>query len=62
MLDNLETIDELAARWKVKKPWVYKQTMKKDADSIPRINVGKYIRFVPEKVDAWLLNRQNPSE
>ena len=59
MLQNLETIDELADRLKVQKSWIYKQTRLSGDDSIPKIRVGKYLRFEPEKVDSWLLSQQS---
>ena len=53
------TKDELAARWRVSKQWLYKQTMLKGEDAIPRVKVGKYLRFESQKADAWLLSQQS---
>lgn len=61
MYQNLETIDELKARWKVKKSWLYARTRETGVDSIPRVKIGKYLRFVPSEVDAWL-KKQNEAE
>ena len=61
MYQDLETIDELANRWKIKKSWLYTKTMNTGKGSIPRIKVGKYLRFVPEEADEWL-KKQNESE
>ena len=58
MYQNLETIDELAKRWKVKKSWLYVRTRETGEGSIPRIRMGKYLRFEPEETDGWL-KRQN---
>lgn len=59
MLRKLETIDELSDRWKVQKSWLYNHTRQSGDDSIPKIKIGKYLRFEPEKVDSWLLRQQN---
>jgi excisionase family DNA binding protein len=58
MLANLETVEELAKRWRVPLSWVYANTRRRGEGSIPLVKVGKYIRFIPEKVDAWLLGRE----
>lgn len=43
-MENAEllTVDELADALKVPKSWIYDKTRK---DEIPRIKVGKYLRF-----------------
>ena len=58
MIQKLETIDELKDRWRVKRSWIYQKTRETGEGAIPRIKVGKYLRFIPEEVDEWLL-RQN---
>jgi len=58
MYQILETMDELSGRWKVQKSWLYARTRQTGPGSIPRVKMGKYIRFVPEDVDAWL-RKQN---
>ena len=58
MYQNLETVDELAARWRVKKCWLYQRTKETGEGSIPRVKMGKYLRFEPEAVDAWLRKQQ----
>lgn len=55
---NLLTIDEMANTLKVPKSWLYSRTRETGAGSIPRIRVGKYIRFIKDDVMAWL-NKQN---
>ena len=61
MYKNMETIDELSERLKVPKSWLYGKTRETGEGSIPRVKVGKYLRFVPSEVDAWL-KKQNESE
>jgi hypothetical protein len=57
MLEKLETPDELVARWKCPKSWLYARTRERGDDAIPRVKMGKYLRFIPEQVDNWLLKR-----
>lgn len=54
MNDNLLTVDELAKRLKVPKSWIYSRTRQTGPGTIPKINIGKYIRFPESKVFAWL--------
>jgi len=61
MYRNFETIDELADRWKIKKSWLYAKTRETGQNSIPKIKIGKYLRFVPEEVDGWL-KKQNEAD
>ena len=52
------TVDELAERLKVPKSWIYSRTRETGPASIPKLKVGKYIRFVESEVMDWL-KRQN---
>ena len=54
MNDDLLTTDELAEVLKVPKSWVYEKTRDKGNDSIPRVRVGKYVRFNIHDVLEWL--------
>jgi hypothetical protein len=58
-LDRLEpgdilTPQELAKRLKVPLSWVYKQSARHDAGSIPVLRCGMYLRFSWPEVCAWL--------
>jgi excisionase family DNA binding protein len=57
-LEGIETVEELAARWRVPVSWIYGKTRERGEGSIPLVKMGKYIRFIPEQVDAWLLGRE----
>jgi excisionase family DNA binding protein len=61
MYENLITIPELAEQLRVQVSWVYGKTRETGPDAIPRVRVGKYIRFEKAAVDAWLekQNRRN---
>jgi len=48
------TIDEMAETLKVPKSWLYSRTRITGPDAIPRIKVGKYIRFEYQAVMDWL--------
>ena len=54
MNQNLLTVDELAKSLNVPKSWVYSRTRVIGTDSMPRIKVGKYCRFVLNDVLDWL--------
>ena len=51
---ELLTVSEMAAVLKVKPSWLYFRTMKKGEGAIPRIRIGKYLRFNPVEVMAWI--------
>ena len=54
---SLVDTDGLAAYLNVSKSWVYEKTREKGNGSIPRVMVGKYVRFNIHDVLEWL-NRQ----
>ncbi len=58
MDQNLLTVGELAEFLSVPKSWVYSRTRQTGPDSMPRIKVGKYCRFVLNDVLDWLKNQQ----
>jgi len=51
---DLLTVDELAEALRVPKSWVYSRTRQTEAGSIPRVQVGKYIRFRLQDVMDWI--------
>ena len=59
MNQNLLTVNELAKKLRVPKSWIYSQTRQTDSKSIPRIRVGKYIRFLEKDVMDWLQRQQD---
>jgi len=61
MNENLLTVEELAETLKVEKSWVYSRSRKTGPDSMPKIKVGKYCRFVLKDVMDWL-HEQNKAE
>ena len=51
---DLLTISEMAERLKVHKSWIYRRTEERGPWSIPRMKVGKYLRFNEAEAMAWL--------
>jgi len=59
---ELLTVADVAALLKVSKSWVYEHTRSRRAprsDQLPHIKIGKYVRFDPELVRAFLDRRIN---
>jgi excisionase family DNA binding protein len=52
--NSLVDIDGLAEYLNVPKSWVYERTRDKSKGSIPRLKVGKYVRFNIPDVLEWL--------
>jgi excisionase family DNA binding protein len=52
--NDLLTPDELAARLKVHKSWVFEKTRRRCSDPLPCIRVGRYLRFNWPDVVEWL--------
>ena len=61
MNQDFLTIDELADRLKVQKSWLYARTRETEPGTMPRLKVGKYLRFDYQAVMEWL-RRQNEAE
>ena len=55
--EGLLTISELADLLKVKPSWLYSRTMQTGADSIPRVRIGKYLRFDAGAVMEWIAKK-----
>ena len=56
--NNLLSVDELAQSLNVPKSWVYARTRETGPDSMPRLKIGKYVRFRLDEVMEWL-EKQN---
>jgi excisionase family DNA binding protein len=56
-LYELLTVDEVAALLKVSRSWVYEHTRARGmprSERLPHLKVGKYVRFDPRAVRAFL--------
>jgi excisionase family DNA binding protein len=54
------TVDEVAALLKVSKSWVYEHTRARGtprSERLPHVKIGKYVRFDPRLVRAFLDRR-----
>ena len=59
-LFELLTVADVAALLKVSKSWVYEHTRARStprSDRLPHIKIGKYVRFDPQLVRAFLERR-----
>ena len=59
-LHELLTVDEVAAFLKVNRHWVYEHTRSRarpTVERLPHIKIGKYLRFDPHAVRAFLARR-----
>ena len=54
---RLFTVEQMAEDLNVPKSWIYGQTRLKGENRIPYLRVGKYVRFDPLEVRAWLIAR-----
>lgn len=61
-MDNLITVKDLADALKVPKSWVYARTRETGPGAIPRLQVGKYRRFILQDVLNWLEKKQNETK
>jgi excisionase family DNA binding protein len=55
---DLKTLEEMAALLRVNQSWLYRQTKRHGPGSIPRIKVGKYLRFKEAEVMKWIKENQ----
>ena len=56
--DSLLTVDELAQKLKVPKSWIYARTRESGPEAIPKVHVGKYLRFKWNDVWKWIQKNQ----
>ena len=53
--ERLLTVRDVAQRLNVRESWVYIQT---EASQIPFVRIGRYLRFRPSDIDAYLRAQQ----
>jgi excisionase family DNA binding protein len=61
-MSHLLDVSEIAEALKVPKSWIYSRTRETGPDAMPKVRVGKYLRFVREDVFAWLQKRYDVDE
>lgn len=52
------TIDEVAARLKTSRRWVYEKCRRRCQNPLPCIRMGRYLRFDWVSVSAWLRRQE----
>jgi excisionase family DNA binding protein len=52
--DELMTVSEIAALFKVPVSWVYERTRQRGIERIPHVKLGKYLRFSMPEIKKWL--------
>ena len=57
---RIMTVNDVAEKYRVPVSWVYSRTRQTGPGSIPRLVLGKYLRFEQTEVDAWM-RRQGKS-
>lgn len=62
MNHNLLSVDELAEYLNTPKSWVYGKSRETGPGAMPKIKVGKYVRFELDKVIDWLKAQNNEGE
>lgn len=53
-IQELLTVDEIAAFLKVPASWIYERTRRRGMERIPHVKLGKYLRFSLAEVRNWL--------
>ena len=59
-LQELLTVDDVAALLKVSKSWVYEHTRSKRfprTETLPHVKIGKYVRFNAQQIREFLSRR-----
>jgi predicted DNA-binding transcriptional regulator AlpA len=54
MNNSFLSVDGLAQSLNVPKSWVYSRTRQTGPESMPRLKIGKYLRFRLEDVIEWI--------
>jgi predicted DNA-binding transcriptional regulator AlpA len=54
----LVSADQMAAELGVKTSWIYHRTMERGTEAIPRMKIGKHLRFNREEVFNWFTRKQ----
>jgi excisionase family DNA binding protein len=51
---RLLTVQEVAELLRVPVSWVYERTRRRGTERIPHVKMGKYVRFRPAEIEAYL--------
>jgi excisionase family DNA binding protein len=53
-VEQLLTVREVAELLRVPVSWVYERTRRRGSERLPHVKVGKYVRFRPAEIEAYL--------
>jgi excisionase family DNA binding protein len=53
-VEQLLTVREVAGLLRVPVSWVYERTRRQGSERLPHVKVGKYVRFRPAEIEAYL--------
>ncbi|MGA7462874.1 MAG: helix-turn-helix domain-containing protein [Candidatus Korobacteraceae bacterium] len=53
-IEELMTVNEIAALLKVPPSWVYERARRRGRERIPHVKLGKYLRFSVAEVGTWV--------
>jgi excisionase family DNA binding protein len=56
--DRLLTVEEVAELFQVPRSWVYARTRHRQGQHLPFLKLGKYVRFEPAAVRAFLARQR----
>lgn len=62
MTEKLLSVDQLADRLNVPKSWIYARTRESGPETIPRVKLGRYVRFDQRRVSDWIERRTRGGE
>ena len=57
-MDKLLNIEELSQKLHVPKSWLYVRTRKTGPGAIPKVKLGRYVRFQWEDIEKWIRSQQ----
>ena len=52
--DDLLTVEDVAALFRVPKSWVYERTRRRGIERLPHVKLGKYLRFRLSEVAVYV--------
>lgn len=57
-VEELLTVDDVAALLKVRRSWIYERTRRRGSDRLPHVKLGKYVRFELGAVREYLAQQR----
>jgi excisionase family DNA binding protein len=57
-VDQLLTVEDVAALLRVPPSWVYARTRQRGLEKLPFVRIGKYVRFEPEAIRGFITRQR----